>query len=81
MTKEEFEAVLALEGRYLVEDDSQYFGPRVYIARVMEPVKAGDVDVGPYRNPDMAQCVKEVGDVTAADALQRLIDWYTISGG
>lgn len=80
MTKEEFEAMLAVDGWEYYE--SIQFGPTdthyLYTARVVEPILADDTSQGPYRLPGMMRTVLETQSVTSCDdALKKLIQLYS----
>lgn len=77
MTQEEFEAVLALEGRKLVAIP---VGPHC-VARVVEDINVNDVDEGPYRNPGMTRTILEiVTDQDFDSTIATLIGAYLAGG-
>lgn len=80
MTKEEFEAMLAVDGYEYYQSVLFGFGHAddTFVARIIEPIHADDTSQGPYRLPGMMRTVLETqSDVSNGDALEKLIQLYS----
>lgn len=83
MTKEEFNAMLAVDGYvcYTLVRIGFASADDTYIARIVQPIQPNDVSEGPYRYEGMARTVLEVSsDVSSEDAVCLLIQLYSEGG-
>lgn len=82
MTDEEFNAVLAVEGRRVVTVLRAGFASadNTYVARVVEPVTNSDTNEGPYRNSDMVRVILEIASDTSFEAALDLLKQFYSEG-
>ena len=82
MTNEEFEAVLAVEGRELRKLIRAGFAmaENTYIVRVVEPVKPDDVDEGPYRYEGMERTILEISSDVDHDTALGILKGVYVNG-